>query len=156
MKKILNILLLSTIVLFVGCSNKQNQKLNQNIRYEQNLLYTRVGKIIENQNITITLNVTYLNSANRSKYNDGYQNFLISLYSQDDIKFDKEKLKMNNRKAFLIEKVDTNSTLYKNIAIKNNWSDYYLVKFYNTKKQFLILDYIDNPDNILKLKFIKE
>ena len=156
MKKLHKILLLLPILAFIGCSTKSNPKLNQYVKYEQNLLYTRVTTLSLANNSLVSMNITYLNSSNSKKYNDIYQNFLVTLYSEGDIKFDPKKLTMNNNELLTITKVDKTSPLYQNVAVKNNWSDYYLIKFSNTKHKYINLKYTYDFEHILNIKFIKE
>jgi len=153
MKNILKTTLLFTLLLLVGCGSKQP---NPDAKYEQNLLYTKVGKVIQNNEVKMLLYVTYLNSAKKEKYSDIYQNFLVSVYSKNNIQLDSEKFKMNNRDLFYIKKIDKTSSLYKDIALRNSWSDYYIIKFYNTKKKYLNLDYFYDDKNIIKIRFKKE
>ena len=156
MKKLKKILLLSPLLVLMGCSTKSNPKLNQYVKYEQNLLYTKVATLSLANNSLVSMNITYLNSSNSKKYNNIYQNFVVTLYSEDNVQIDPKKLTMNNNDLLKITKIDKKSPLYQNVAVKNNWSNYYLIQFSNTKHKYINLKYTYDIDHILNIDFIKE
>ncbi len=88
MKQIIKFLLLFTIFLFhTGCSKPNDISDNKGLNYGQNLLYTKIGKIINKNNEVLALvNITYLNSVDKEKWDNNYQNFIVSIYNTKNAK----------------------------------------------------------------------
>jgi len=113
-----------------GCSQSATSVFNKDDIYAQNLQYTKVNKVIINNEVTAILNATYLNSVNSKKWDNDSQNFILSVYNTIDDK--KYTITLNDKEAQEIVILDKNSSLYKNIAYRNNWAVY---KLYTFKKE---------------------
>ncbi len=142
--------------LLTGCSRSASSVIDKDPVYAQNLQYSKVGKIIKNNEVQALLNVTYLNSVNRKKYNsDKKQNFIIGTYQiqNDDSKY---SLTMNDQNPTTTRIITKDDELYKNIALKNHWGKYELVTFEDTKSEKIIIKYSNDNNQSTTLDFIKE
>lgn len=142
--------------LLTGCSQSASSVLNKDPIYAQNLQYSKVGKIIKDSEVQVLLNVTYLNSVDRKKYNsDNKQNFIIGTYIIDE-KNSNYVVKMNGQGYISSKVINKDDELYKNIAFRNHWGKYSLVTFENTQDQNIEIKYSNNKGQSTTLEFIKE
>ncbi len=122
-------LLIAVLAVFItGCSQKENKLTNgKEPIYAQHLKYTKVLKVMEGEDVKILATATYLNSVQK-KWDDGKQNFVVSVYypmgEPKEFKFS-----LNETDPLSIRKIEKEEQLYKNIAMRNNWIDYYLYSF---------------------------
>jgi len=156
-KYILASSLLVVTSLFTACSQSASSVLDKDPIYAQNLQYTKIGKIIQNDEVSAILNVTYLNSVDKKKYNtNNKQYFIIGTYiiNENDSKYE---LQMNGQNYISSQEIKKDDDLYKNIASKNHWGKYQLVSFSNTKDNNINVSYTDlkSKKNTI-VTFIKE
>ena len=150
------IILSFILILFTSCSDKSATSVfGKDKIYAQNLQYTKVEKLIIDNEVEVLINITYLNSANSLKWDNKTQNFLIGLYISNPSD-DKYHITMNNQKFISKIKVNKNDIIYKNIAIKNNWADYYIISFENTKSKKLVINLSHKKNGIINIPFSKE
>ena len=145
----------SLAILFSGCSRTATMDFKKDPIYAQNLQYTKVAKIIKNNEVEFLANVTYLNSVDSSKWNNGKQNFLVGTYrtNKND---DKYTVTMNNKLPVLIEDIDKDDDMYENIALVNKWAEYKVLSFNDVNGTNVVLTYTSSQDNNVSLFFIKE
>ncbi len=129
-----NLLLsISILFLFVACSDKINA-----LRYFKNSSETinsipntkKIDFNRENQN-EISVIVTYLNSIDKEYQSKEIESFLVAIQNFNSVNLFKENIKLllNSKQPISFEKIEKDSSLIKNISLKNHWADYYLVKF---------------------------
>ena len=149
------IMILSFIGLFAGCSQSATSVFKKDAIYAQNLQYTKVGKVIYEDEVEVLINITYLNSVNSLKWDNKYQNFIVGIYIPEG-KEEEYILKMNQQSFIDKKEIDKSSNLYENIAYKNNWAKYYIVTFKNTKDKKIVLNYAHTKKGNVNISFEKE
>ena len=152
------ILIFGFTTLLFGCSQSATSVFKKDPIYAQNVQYSKVIKSIEGQNINAIFNITYLNSVDSDKWNNGKQNFLIGSYTFDN-KNDFQ-LTLNNQKQTSSKIVLKSDPMYKNIAFLNNWAEYKIVSFdqvnYKTDNDLLVIEYTHPKYNTITASFVKE
>lgn len=133
------------LVFITGCSQKENKLTNgKEPIYAQHLKYSKVLKVMEGEDVKLLVTATYLNSV-EEKRDNGKQNFIVSVYYTLGEKKDYE-FSLNESAPILKRKIEKDESLYKNIAMRNNWIDYYLYSFDD-------IEDIDLENRNLKLTF---
>jgi len=156
MKNIKNLIFILLIVIFTGCSLKPIKNVaKKDPIYAQNLQYTKVAKLIDKDIVTTIINVTYLNSVDKKVWSKGLQNFIVGIYFTEnkDVKYE---MFLNGKKPIKIEPILKDNILYKNIAFKNKWAKYYLVRFNDIKKDKLNFTYKEQNKKDTIIVFDKE
>ena len=154
MKKTL--LLLPFISFFIGCNQSATSVFKKDPIYGQNVQYTKILKVINKKNnVEAIANITYLNSVNNSKYNNGKQNFLVGIYT-DENNSTNYTLTLNNAKYIDTKEITKQNPIYKNIAFRNNWANYFIYTFENTKQKSLELKYSNSKVGFSSVSFVKE
>ena len=156
-----NIMILSVVgfaslsILFSGCSRTATTGFEKDPIYAQNLQYTKVGKIIKDKEVEFLANVTYLNSVDSSKWNNGRQNFLVGTYvtNKNNAIYSST---VNEELPILIEDIGKDDKMYKHIALINKWADYKILSFNDTNNTNVVLTYTSSQDNNVSVSFIKE
>ena len=156
-----NIMILSVVgftslsILFSGCSRTATTGFTKDPIYAQNLQYTKVGKIIKDKEVEFLANVTYLNSVDSSKWNNGRQNFLVGTYitNKNNAIYSST---VNGELPILIEDIGKDDKMYENIALINKWADYQILSFNDTNNTNVVLIYSSSQDNNTSVSFVKE
>ncbi|PIF04682.1 MAG: hypothetical protein CSA86_01070 [Arcobacter sp.] len=150
-----NILILGFSSILVACSQSEPVVFHKEPLYGQNLQYSKVLKVIQDDEVKAIFTITYLNSSNSEKWNNGKQNFLIGTYLVDetDTNF---KLTMNNKKQVSSQEISKDDPLYKGIAFRNNWAKYTIVTFDNLKDKTVTLQYTHPKFKTISTTFTKE
>ena len=65
-------------------------------------------------------------------------------------------LQLNDKNCTNSKIVQKSDNLYKNIAFKNNWADYYVLSFDDIEDKIVNLVYSDDKGNNITIAFIKE
>ena len=152
----LKLLIFWAFIAFQGCSQSATSVFNQDPIYAQNIQYTKIAKILENEEVKAIFNLTYLNSVDSSKWDNGKQNFIMGAYYSDDNRSN-YKIMMNDQNISKTTIIDKESKLYKNIAFKNNWATYKIIIFDDTEEKTLNLKFISLDNNIsTSISFLKE
>ncbi len=138
--------LAAILLLFLtGCSEKANKLTNgKEPIYAQHLKYTKVLKVMEEEDVKILATATYLNSV-EEKWDNGKQNFIVSVYYPMG-KAREYTFTLNDAAPVSVAKIEKEQQLYKNIAMRNDWIDYYLYSFENIEKIKIFKD-IENEEN---------
>lgn len=158
-KKILSLGIIITIsILFIGCVRDATTGFDKDSIYAQNLQYTKIAKIITDNEVEVLLNITYLNSTDSKEWNNGYQNFLVSKYFTDDTKIVKDSFTLSNQLATFSKVVNKTDKIYKNIALRNNWADYKIISFKSTDDllKTISIQYNYNNESLVATTFTKE
>jgi muconolactone delta-isomerase len=153
-----NILVLNLIIvvsLFYGCSQSATSVFKKEPIYAQNLQYTRIGKLIIKDEVKALINVTYLNSVDSTKWNNGSQNFLVGTYIPSKTK-ENYTLRLNGKENNKSIEIKKSHKMYKNIAFRNHWATYNILSFDDTEEKIIKLIYSDLKDNSITITFIKE
>jgi hypothetical protein len=137
-----------------GCSQSATSVFNKDPIYAQNIQYTKIAKVIQDNNVVAIFNITYLNSTS-SKWNNNKQNFLIGLYcfNKDNNDFD---IMMNDQNATEIQTIGPTDPLYKNIAFKNHWATYKVFTFEDSDDLTLVLKITNPKFQDIAISFQKE
>jgi len=142
MKKKIFLFNIAISFLLIGCTIKEVPTFDIKNEYAQNLQYTKIKKISKNNKILAIISITYLNSVDSKRWNDGFQNILISVYKNNSLdNQDILKVTMNNNKLTSYKKLEKEDELYEDIAIKNRWSEYYILSYIDTKEDLLSFKY---------------
>jgi hypothetical protein len=149
------ILILAIGSLFLGCSQSATSVFKKDPIYAQHIQYTKILKVVSQNNVDAIFNITYLNSVEPSNWDNDKQNFLIGEYYSDENNKD-YRLTMNNEDVLFSKDIDKNSKLYKNIALKNRWATYSIVTFNDIDDKTLTLTYTNPADKNSSISFIKE
>jgi len=151
-----NILILGFTTLLIGCSQSATSVFNVDPVYGQNIQYSKVIKSVKENNVNGIFNITYLNSVNSSKWNNGKQNFLIGTYVFDN-NASSFKISMNENEQIASQAVTKDDPLYKNIAFRNDWAKYNIVTFNNVDdNKTLTIKYTHPKFDNISTTFTKE
>jgi PBP1b-binding outer membrane lipoprotein LpoB len=146
MYKILFFLFIS--LLFTSCSSKNSAfKYFQKKDVEtKGIQATQKIDILKDNEIDIILWATYLNKIDNKISNSKIEVFLVSLYfansESQNIENSNYKFLLNGKESISTEKIEKDNENFKSLMLKNNWGNYYLVKF----------DLLENSSNS-KLEF---
>jgi hypothetical protein len=157
----LSIIFIMVSLFFLGCSEKSATKYSdKNPQYAQLAKYTKIAKIIVDNEVKAIANITYLNGAEENSWNDGYEHFLVGLYGLDKVNM-KESLQIVLEEELLPlveeKKLTQKDAITQNIPFKNNWASYKIVKYKDIEAQkTIVLRFIFDEKNYQDISFIKE
>ena len=138
---------------FVGCSRSATSVFKKDEIYAQNIQYTKIAKLSQNDKIEAIFNITYLNSVDSSRWDTGKQYFLIGSYLSD--KNLEVTITLNDTKK--LTTITLPKDVEKNIAFKNKWADYKIFVFKDIEDtKTLNLNILDNFKHSISVKFTKE
>lgn len=175
-KKIQSSFIAFTLVLFAGgCSNSAFEHFDKDPEFIKNTKTTKVIKIVDDEIVKAMTNITSLNQANPTKWDNGKQNFIIGTYTIDENKeccslelhvFHKKKIQLDEKnieyeKKILIpfeEKIILkDDPLYNSIPLRNNWATYKLVSYEDSEEiQDFHFTFKDKVNNSVKITFSKD
>ena len=142
--------------ILLGCSQSATSVFSKDPIYAQNIQYSKIIKSVENENINAIFNITYLNSVDKSIWNNDKQNFLIGTYFFDSNETNFQ-LYLNDKKQVSTKKVSKNDPLYKNIAFRNSWANYNIVSFEDIENiKNLTITYTHPKYKTISTSFLKE
>ncbi len=133
MKRILFFLFIT--MFFTSCSSKNNAfKYFEKDNIEtKGIHYTKKIDILKDKEIDIIFWATYLNKIDNNIKDSKKEVFLITLYfansASQDINKNGYEFLLNGNDSVLLEKVEEDNENFKSLMLKNNWGNYYLVKF---------------------------
>jgi len=137
------------ILIFTGCSQAAFKYFDKKEEFIQNVQYTKILKFVEKDIVKAIATITYLNSADSKKWDNGKQNFIISVYIIDkDKKNYKVDLTLLKEKEIQLNKIERehekvivypmkqsviskSDPLYDIIPLRNGWAEYQLVSYDN-------------------------
>ena len=169
MHKLLSIILTSFLFFLSGCSSYSITKyFDKDEFYLNSLQYTKKADIVEKEEVAAIFTATYLNKVDK-KYNDNYENFIISIYKVNNNKNltpiitidkpnyseDEKEKEISYEKSYVqIEEIKKESKLIESIPLKNPWAKYYLIKFEkNEEIEKLLLTYKINENQKAQINF---
>jgi len=128
-----------TLIFFVGCSQKGNatRYFENSEKVVNSIQYTKKIDFNKNNENKIAIITSYLNNINKVYKSDKFETFLIAIQNLDDRDLIQEEmtLELNGRKPLAFTLVDKKSKFFENIAMKNHWAEYFLVKFPAEKEE---------------------
>lgn len=159
MYKILFLLIIS--LFFVSCSSKNNAfKYFEKDEIEtKGIQYTKKTDILKDKEVEVIFWATYLNKIDKeiSKLNEDL--FLVSIYFADkesqDIFENNYSFLLNGVDPISTQKVEKDNENFKSLMLKNNWGNYYLVKFTAQNSNNLALKLTDKSTSSAQLNFEK-
>ena len=167
----LRIILLAIIIIFAGCSNKQEgalSVLNIDQAQEKALSYSKSAQIINSLELRAKITATYLNPIYPDK-NNSNERFFVGIYvpgdygkpKPEDINRTDYRLVLQvgdkNETAVDVKIVDKKSQFFYRMTNKDNWSRYYIVEFPKTspKVENMSLILISAEYGTAKMDFVK-
>lgn len=145
------------LLFLTGCGQKNSTFSNKEPIYFQHLKYTKVSKILEDEDVKTVVKVTYLNSADPDKYDNEKQNFIISVYYTNEKDIVNYSFHLNEQQPLSIREIKQNDPIYKNIAMRNDWAEYYLFTFEDIEERgSFLLVFKDRHEETLNFSFKKE
>lgn len=121
----------------------------------QNIQYTKIVKLVKENNVETLFNITYLNSV-YDKFDNDKQNFLIGFYDSNDKLLDNFTFRLNEKESIETKEIDKNSDFYNNIAFKNRWASYKIISFNDVEEKTVVLDIYESENKVSTISFIKE
>ncbi|MBN2768809.1 MAG: hypothetical protein JXQ68_06865 [Campylobacterales bacterium] len=153
-------LILMVLVLFFGCSSKDDTLLFKEAQKKSalfnNLGQTKEIRVLRDERIFGLVSLTYLYEKGKVDYdkNDN-ERFIVGIYHQEG---DPQKwsLKLDNIAPKEITTLMLDSEYLSSIPIVNSWTKYYLVVFEHTKSKKINLLYEDGALGVHKVVFSKK
>ena len=144
------------VVLFVGCSSKEEQDLMksyaQKTQYHKYLQKTEKTELMDGDKTVAILTATYLYTRNFKKIDERDEVFIVGVAFDDPeanaINFDKTSttaneeeftLTVNNKTATKVVRLDKNDKRLKDISFVTDWGEYYEVTYPNVGKRFSLV-----------------
>ena len=133
MHKYLPLLLIS--ILLTSCTSKNSafKHFDKDDIETKSIQFTKKADILKDNEVETIMWATYLNKIDKNIYNYKREVFLVSLYftntESQNIKTNGYKFLLNGKESTLLEKVEKDNENFKSLMSKNNWGNYYLVKF---------------------------
>lgn len=128
------------LILFTGCGPKTSalNYFQQDTISANAIQYTKKRDLNYKNEIKALFFATYLNNIDKKYKTDKINSFIIGLHivnkNNHDLTQNGYKLNLNNLEPTSMTRVENNSALIKNIPLKNNWANYYLVHFNKEEK----------------------
>jgi hypothetical protein len=154
MKKLL--LYTSSVLFLVNCSSQNIGLLSQNIDYKQKLIKTQKAILYKDNQTKAILTATYSNSFDDINSSD--ERFIVTLYidGSNTNHWDRAyHITLNGKKPKSITTLKSSDKLLSNISFKNEWKNYFLIRFPHTNVQQMHMIFGDNKQEI-KLYFTKK
>ncbi len=147
-----------------GCSNREfNQIFSEDRLYSDVLVETKKSEIVKELHTEAVIVATYLNNL-FSDYSGGGEHFFVGVLIDKD--FDDEnksglfnpfyKLKLNDKEAISISKVNSESELYKKMPNISRWLKYYIVTFDGVGESRMKLNFEHKESLSTSLHFQKQ
>ena len=151
-----NILIFGCTSLLIGCSQSATSVFDRDPIYAQNVQYSKVIKSVDKETVNAIFNLTYLNSVDTKKWDNGKQNFLIGTYTFDNNASD-FNLTMNGFKQISSKEILKTDPMYENIAFRNGWANYDIVTFNDIDdNKTLTIKYDHSKFDTISTTFLKE
>jgi hypothetical protein len=137
------LLLLSAMVLLVGCSTKEQKSLMESYSkdkaYHKKLQKTEKVQLYDGQVTKAMLTATYLFEHSSDKHDKRDEVFIVGVYVEDEefsaLNNDGYSLTLNGIKAKSIKALNKSDKILKNISFVSEWSQFYLVTFPHTSSK---------------------
>jgi hypothetical protein len=119
---------LVSILWLSGCYQSAYDVFEDKSVHYEGLEYTQVAKILKHKEVRSVINVTYLNGAQPSYWDNEYENFMVGVFHSDGNHTTPIVL-LNGRLAKSQNLVKKASALFKEIPFKNRFATYYHFSF---------------------------
>lgn len=159
MYKILFLLIIS--LFFVSCSSKNNafKYFEKDDIETKGIQYTKKTDIVKNSEVEVIFWATYLNKIDEKIAKLNEELFLVSVYfankESQDIFENNYSFLLNGVDSTSIEKVEKDNENFKSLMLRNNWGNYYLVKFTTQDTYNLALKLKSQSSSSAQLNFEK-
>jgi hypothetical protein len=133
MHKFLSLLVVS--LLFTSCTSKNSafKHFEKDDIETKAVQFTKKADILIDNEVNTILWATYLNKVDKNISGSKKEVFLVSLYfanaETQSIRKNGFNFLLNGKESVLLEKVEKDNENFKSLMFKNNWGNYYLVKF---------------------------
>ena len=126
------------VLFFVGCGTSNRHVSLNNSSFNLNTLQnTKKQDFIFNEKVKALFFVTYLNDSSNDLKSEKKEYFLLGAYLPDEEEQDMFKqsytITLNGQEINKTKLVDKNNQLFKSIALKNQWTKYYILQFSSIK-----------------------
>ena len=145
------------LILFIlgGCSHKNAfSYFNMNLDQQLSIQNFKKIKLTKNDKIIGTFSSIYLNEIYPEKYNK-HEYFFVYIYLKETQNIEDYKIKLNQKDALKIKKLNHNNEFSKLVNEKNKWSTYYLVSFEEVGKS-ITLTFHNNQSILASIKYQKD
>jgi len=157
------LLILSAIILFEGCSSKEQDLLaksyNEKKEYHKKLQKTEKIQLYDSQVTKAMMTATYLFEQSSNKNDKRDEVFVVGIYAEDEesnfLNKSKYTLTLNSVEPKSIKLLDENDPLLKDISFVSDWSKFYLVKFPHTSSKSFKLIFESDTYGKGELNFAK-
>lgn len=133
MYKILFLLIISLFLVSCGGKNNAFKHFEKDDIETKGVQYTKKTDIVKNSEVEVIFWATYLNKIDEKIAKLNEELFLVSVYFADkesqDIFENNYSFLLNGVNPTSVEKVEKDNENFKSLMLKNNWGNYYLVKF---------------------------
>jgi len=147
---------LMAVVLFVGCSSKEEKALlksyEENIKYHKYLQQTEKTELYENNVSVAILTATYMYTPNFEKNDTRDEVFIVGVQFENNdnamINFDKNVtssnqneyiLTLNKKQAISVVPLNADDKRLHRLSFIADWGDYYEVKFPHAGSRFSLV-----------------
>lgn len=141
---------ISVFLAFTLSSCSQKSSVLKNFESQENpksIQFTKKRDFKFNNEIKSSFFITYLNKIDKSFESESFDSFLVGFYrinkEEHNLIKNNYEVILNNKKPLEIAKIPTDSNIVKSISLKNNWANYYIIKFkgINSKKLKLTISH---------------
>ena len=159
MYKILFLIFIS--LFFVSCSSKNNafKYFEKDDIETKGIQYTKKTDILKDNEVKVIFWATYLNKIDKEISKSNEELFLVSVYFADkesqNIFENNYSFSLNEVDSISMQKVEKDNENFKSLMLKNNWGNYYLVKFMAQDSYNLALKLKNENSSSAQLNFEK-
>lgn len=152
-------LIFVAILVFLGCSNKQDSGYFEPTKYQQqSIIHTKRDEFTINKTRYLVMS-TYISSIQSEILNKNQEEFLVSVYknqtNKDEITFSNITLNKDTY-SIKVQKLDKNDKRLKFAPILNSWSEYFLITTPLKDSPILHLSFEIDHSHKVSLTFPKE
>ncbi|BAK73419.1 hypothetical protein [Arcobacter sp. L] len=133
MYKMLFLLFISLFFISCGPKNSAFRYFEKKDIETRGVQFTKKTDLLKDEEVSVIFMATYLNKVDKKLSDTKNEIFLIFTYFSNaetqSIKDNSYKFLLNGKEPIFIEKVEKENENFKDLMLKNNWGNYYLVKF---------------------------
>lgn len=131
---------LASAIFLGGCSGSNAfHMFSMDKMHERAIEQLRTSSIVSSMQTKAIVSTLYLNALDSEKYKNG-EHFLVSLYIERDNEAQKRRdlnnsgytLTLNDTNATVVEKLDDNDARREIFPIKQQWNQYYYIRYDDT------------------------
>ena len=159
MYKILFLLIIPFFFISCGPKNNAFKYFEKDEIATKGVQYTKKTDILKNKEVEVIFWATYLNKIDKEISKSNEDLFLVSLYFADkesqDIFENGYSFLLNGIEPISTQKVEKDNENFNSLMLKNNWGNYYLVKFTAQNNSNLALKLKNESVSSAQLNFEK-